>query len=228
MGATAEGNQPSPRAIKTFHPDASPFTDQLLRQNDQLLSEAKEMKQLFGKLVADQAATDTRVQMLASSFPTTQIASDLADGKDPLDKHLHDQIDTYRALLKDRPRTAFRLLTQLRTQVWHEASNKIRFLILGNLGAAHHRLAEYEKAADLFLEAAEYDKEVPAGIANNIAALLIRGQTRDAHKLALNAVERYPENAQIAIQRLQARAQEERLEGVWRHLRHPCKTIPSS
>ncbi len=131
-----------PQAIRAFHPDATPFTAEII--NGQ-----QEIKDLLQKGVGD--LRETILQIIAPTIPQTQIAADNQPPQTTLDKHLHDQIDIYRDYIRaDRPQTAIDLLGRLKDQVWATASERVRFRILGNLGAAHHRLRNYENAADFF------------------------------------------------------------------------------
>jgi tetratricopeptide (TPR) repeat protein len=212
-----------PEAVKAFHPDASPFTDQIL-------DETNEIKQLLrsqsGTQAGALAGTEQRLLRAIESL-RPQIAPDTAAVPSPLDKFLNDQIDTYRELiLNDRPSTAIELLTRLRDQVWNEASARIKFRILSNLGAAHHRLGHYDTAADLFLEAFPLNPDDPASIANEIAALLIKGRNTEAYALAADAFAKHPEDTRISLQRLQARVPGESIETVWQSLSDSARDEP--
>ena len=211
-----------PAALKAFHPDASPFTDQLLGGQRDILKE-------LSRQAETQTSFEERIfTAIARVSPGTQIAADTTSATDSLDKHLHDQIDTYRDLISDQqPKTAVRLLTKLREQVWTTASPRVRFRILANLGAAHHRLGESNLAADLFLEASPFQPDDPVGIANKIAALLMKGRAQEAEALASDAYNRFPENADIALQRLQAHGDQESVENLWSKLDRTVTTNPA-
>jgi hypothetical protein len=77
-----------PETIRAFHPDASPFSDEILNDN-------KEIKDYLHKQAENLA--DFKEQILyaiASTIPQTQIAADTqSPQQNSLDKHLHDQID---------------------------------------------------------------------------------------------------------------------------------------
>jgi hypothetical protein len=73
---------------------------------------------------------------LAKSAPATQIAADNEPVSNSLEKHLRDQIDTYRELSRNgRPKTAIELLTRLKDKVWDNASPRVRFRLLANIAA---------------------------------------------------------------------------------------------
>jgi tetratricopeptide (TPR) repeat protein len=198
-----------PEAIKAFHPDATPFTDQILDGQNEILS-------LLRRLVLSAATAEDQGQAAIRPLTATQIAVDTHVATDPLDRHLHDQIDTYRDFTRaNRPRTALELLSKLKDQVWSSASPKIKFRLLANIGAAHHRLGEQQIAADFFLEAAPFSPDETPSVANRIAALLIKGKPKEAHEIALAAIITHPANPDIGLQRLQARAPGETVEDVW-------------
>src|SRR5262249_35749062 len=117
-----------------------------------------------------------------------------------------------------RPQTAIDLLAKLRQQVWDTASSRAKFRILSNIGAAHYQLGQFEEAADFLLEAAPFNPDDPICLANKIAALLIKGRTHEAHTLASEASTRFPDNADVALQCLQARAPGESVGEAWSKL----------
>jgi tetratricopeptide (TPR) repeat protein len=200
-----------PEAIRAFHPDASPFSDQIF-------NDTKEIKEHLSKQAEGREAFEERVlQAIAAISPTTQIAADTqAPQPDSLDRYFHDQIDTYRDLIRDgRPKTAIHLPTKLKAQVGETASEKVRFRITSNIGAAHHLLGEYDTAADFFLQAAPHNPDDPVSLANKIAGLLLKRREGEAHAVAVEAISKHPDNPDLALQRLQARAPGESVENVW-------------
>jgi tetratricopeptide (TPR) repeat protein len=212
-----------PEAIKAFHPDASPFTDQILDENRQI---QKLLRTQSAAQVDALAGTEQRLLQAITSL-RLPIPPDATAIASTLDKHLNDQIDTYRELIRnDRPTTALDLLTRLKDQVWNDASPRIKFRILSNIGAARYKIGDYDAAADLFLEAFPLNPEDPPSIANKIAALLIKGRDAEAHALAAAAFARHPDNTDISLQRLQARAPGESVEAVWPSLSDSARNKP--
>ena len=147
------------------------------------------------------------------------IAGDATSPEVLLDKNLNSEIDRYRDLIKNgQARTAISLLTSLKGQTGELSSPEIVFRILTNLGVAYHHLGEFDRAAELFLEAAPLRPNDPVSMSNAIAANLIKGQLHEAHALALKAHEQYPNRDEVSIQRLQARAPGETVSAVWQQL----------
>lgn len=200
-------------AIKAFHPDATPFSDVLIDETTQIKDLVKQ--QLVGSTNIEQ-----RLQAIEARLPRTQITStDIQSPDDSVDKHINEEIDRYRDLIENgKPKTAIGLLTALKTKLGDISSPKTRFRILGNIAAAHHRLGEYEAAADYFLEAAPLNPDEPVSLANQIAALLIKKRLGEAHALAVRAFDHYPDREEIAVQRLQARGADESFEDIWASL----------
>jgi hypothetical protein len=58
------------------------------------------------------------------------------------------------------------LLESLRARLPGNASNKVRFRVLANLGVAHHRLGDYDAAAVLFLESSPLNPDEPVSLSN--------------------------------------------------------------
>jgi tetratricopeptide (TPR) repeat protein len=211
-------------AIREFHPDASPFTDQILQvasdvaKNVRELGDAQALATAANQQEILQAIATFRVEV-ALERPTASAAG--------VEKHLNDEIDGYRDLIRqNKPRTAIELLTKLRDRVWGSASVRVRFRIASNLGAAHHNISDYVPAASYLMEAADLDPEDPVGKANKIAALLLRGQRDEAHALAVASLNQHPEDVPIALQRLLAVSSGETVEDVWDGLPLSVRTAP--
>jgi tetratricopeptide (TPR) repeat protein len=209
-----------PEAIRHFHPDAQPFTTEVLNSQ----------RQINDRLQRESVKTDRIEQMVAAltaraGIPT--IVPDLAPDQNTLEIHVNAEIDGYRDLIRaDQPKTAIRLLEALRTRYWDKASGRVRFRILSNIGAAHHRLGEHQIAADFFLNAAPHDSDSPASLANRICALLIKGRAGEAHDLALEAFARHPTDKDIALQRIQAHGPGETIDDAWAVLAEKLRGHP--
>ncbi len=200
-----------PEVMRVFHPDATPFSQEIL-------DEQRATKSLVEtRADSHDAKLDQIIAMVAGRLPApAQIAVDTQSVSSPIDPHLNTQIDTYRDFIRDgRPKTALGLFEKLKEQVWETASTRIRYRILANIGAAYHNLGEFERAADFLLEAAPFDPDHPTSMANRIAALLIKGRKEEAHAFAKEAIARHPDNADIALQRIQALGPAETIETVW-------------
>ena len=202
------------RALKAFHPDATPVSDKIL-ENEELIIENQ---QKHGE-VTDEILTILRQQ--------TRIPQEEKVRKDLADKHFEDQINQFRALIQTgQPKTSLRLLEEMKCRVWNEASQRIKFRILANIGAAHHTIGDTSTAANCFLEAYSHDPDNPVAIANKIVGLLLQERREDAAAQAIAALQRFPANPEISLQRLQAIRPKETIEEVWESLHQAVRTRP--
>jgi tetratricopeptide (TPR) repeat protein len=73
------------------------------------------------------------------------------------------------------------------------------------------------------LEAAQLNPDDPGSLANKAAALLIKDRKAEAHAVAVEALARYPDSQELALQRLQALAPGETVESVWQSFSEKAK-----
>lgn len=206
-----------PEAVMAFHPDATIFTAKLLEGQEST-------KRLIVETEVSVSSQLAEIKQMLSHRPLP-LATSANDGTDALDRELHNQIDGYRDLLRaDKPRTALELLVRMKDRVDATASSRVRYRLLSNIGAAHYNLMEYQEAATFLLEAAPFNPDDPLSLSNQAAALLIRGQKAQAHAVAVAAIARFPQSADIALQRLQALAPDETIEQVWQTLTEDVKS----
>ena len=207
-----------PETIREFMPDGSPFADEQLKA----IAEVR-------TLVATKTErTEDLLQTILERLPPP-VVTEASVTTNPLEKHVNDEIDSYRDLARSsQPRTAIRLLTGLKDRVWSTASARIRFRILSNLGVAHHFLGEFDKAADLLLEAVAFDPDDAKGMANRIAALLLKNRKAEAHQAVVEALLRFPDEPDLALQRLLATRPGETVEAIWRTLPDATRKKPEA
>ena len=162
-----------PAVLKAFHPDASPFTDLLIEQGEQI-------KHLVKQQLVEQRRAAERLAAIENTLLQAPISTvDLSATEFALDRHINEEIDTYRDLINaGRPRTAIHLLGGLAERLGAGTSSKIRFRIIANIGVAHHRLSEFSEAAIRFTDAYELNPDDQNSIANKIAALLIQSKAK--------------------------------------------------
>lgn len=184
------------RALLAFEPDATPFTDQLLK-NDELL---------IGK-------SDDNSNVLALILQTVQSTQQaiVGDGTsavlEALDKHLHAEIDSYRDFIKDgRPLTALDRLEKMKHRVWESASDRIKFRLITNIGSAklHISKEKEQEAVAHFLDAIQYQPEDKIALSNVVLAHLLRDETAEAITAARHALQLDSGNADAASYLIQA------------------------
>ena len=215
-GSTTEDLTASVRAAL----EAQPFIGEIVQQNREIL-------EVVRRLAASQVGHESMLAALSASGSLSPTPADLPLDHNSLEFHVNQEIDGYRDLIRaDQPKTAIRLLENLKNRHWDRASARVRFRILGNIGAAHHQLGDSQAAADYFLEAAPYDPDAPASIANKIAALVIKGRHEEAHNLAADAFAAHSLDKDVALQRLQARGPRETIDDAWAILPEELQDAP--
>lgn len=116
-------------------------------------------------------------------------------GNDEIENEYNFQIDYSRELLNNyKPKAALRYLENLKNRIWPNASKKIKFRILTNLGAATYRLTENQKAADLFIEAFQYNRDDEKALSNMSLAHLLQNRKNEARQYAEKVIEKNPAN----------------------------------
>lgn len=182
-----------PEAMRAFHPDLTPFTDEIISGIDDFKKESGyKFDRLFREVIDIKHAV--------------QNASDTATrASEKVDSYLHGEIDIYRDLINSgRAQTALDLLENLKMRCWSDASSRVRFRIVTNIGAAKLRLGDEHGAADDFLAALAYDPTDKVGMANTALAYLIKGNMSEVVKAAQAALSKDPTNADAASYLIQA------------------------
>lgn len=184
-----------PEALKAFHPDATPFTDQILTR----LADVDEIK-------AGVDAIRITLESIKGAGTAITVRSDESTKEiEVIDRHLHAEIDGYRDLIREgRPRTAISLLERLRERCWDNASPRVRFRITTNIGAAKLQLGDEKGAAIDFLTARGYDQADKIGMANTALAYTLMGKQSEAVDAANDALQHDPNNQDAASYLIQA------------------------
>lgn len=191
-----------PKAIQAFHPDLTPYTDEILNRIADLKTEGN--------------IRDRKLDLVLEKLRNynSQNTSDTATKTSELvDSYLHSDIDVYRDYINNgRAQTALDLLEKLKTRCWDEASSRVRFRITTNIGAAKLQLGDEEDAADTFLAATEYDHTDKIGMANAALAHLIKDNIPKAIEQARSALTQDPTNADAASYLIQAHMNDDSIE----------------
>jgi len=193
-------------AIKAFQPDATPFTDDILAT----VEHSTKMQERTSEDISDIRKKLTVIasnQIQASTSPSSR--------SDTLEQYLHQEIDDYRDLIRHgRAETALGSLEAMRGRCFSSASDRVRFRILTNMGAAKLSLGLEREAALLFLEAYPLDPNDSVASSNRAVAHLILGNRTKARDLAIAELERNPTNIGAAVARLQSADPNESAEEV--------------
>jgi tetratricopeptide (TPR) repeat protein len=106
-------------------------------------------------------------EILGETQITQQMILSLKDEGD-IDKEFQKEIDYAKRLMekKYRPAEAYDYLEELKNRVWDQASEKSKYRILTNMGAAKIEINELNEAAYLLIEAYQYNKESEGALTN--------------------------------------------------------------
>ncbi|MCB1884573.1 MAG: hypothetical protein KDG89_11365 [Geminicoccaceae bacterium] len=183
-----------PEALRAFHPDVTPFTDELRAGQDRTYEEVAALR------------AETRVGFKAV----------LDEGRardETVERNLRREIDDYRDLLRaGKARTALDRLLAFEGRWGGGISDRLRFRVLTNIGAARVELGEGVEAADDFIKAGTFDPDHPDGQANRALAWLLRGDRARARRAAEEALAKDPTNVGAACCLIQARVEDEGLD----------------
>lgn len=186
-----------PRALRAFHPDLSIHTDEILSSQDRIETKVDAGHAAILALLGN-------IQMGAYS-PSGNTSGSSSKEQSALESHLHKDIDTYRDfIVNGKPKTGMQLLEKLKERIWDSASNRIKFRITTNIGAALLHLGDEKSAADIFLSAIVYDPYDKVGMANVALAYLIKGDDAQTIRAATDALHQDPENENAACHLIQA------------------------
>ena len=107
------------------------------------------------------------------------------------------ELDYARELLKDNfPKRALTFLTKLKDRIWSQAPSNVRFRILTNIGAANLMLNNNHDAANLFIEALQYNPDDEKALSNTAIAYQILNNSDEAIRYANKVIEKNPANCQ--------------------------------
>lgn len=215
------------KAIRAFHPDATPFTDQILEgqkgTNDlirQLRDDSRAEFEKFSSLLNRSRSTGVD----NASSATFDTSSAIAEAKDRI---LHEQIDEYRDLLRcGQPKTALKLLARMKDRVGENASPRVRFRIVTNMGAAQYQLQNTEEAASLFFEAFDIDPTDKIGMSNRALAYLLVGRRAEARDAACHALGHFPEEPSVIVSAINTRDSIDELEALISSLKPDTLEVP--
>lgn len=178
-------------ATEAFHPDLSPYSRKQESISEEILAVATDSREMIAELLQQAVASHSSVGESAADTSSAALEA--------VEETVHSEIDGYRDLLRDgKASTTKNLLESLKRRVWESASERVRFRITTNIGAAHLSLGEEQTAADAFLEAITYDPDDRVGLGNVALAYLIKKEPKNAVAAAERALEHDPGNAAAA------------------------------
>lgn len=181
-----------PQAAEAFHPDLTPYSRKQELVSEEILAATRQSNEMLAELLHQQT--------IASHGSVGESAADTSSAAmEVVENALHSEIDGYRDILREgKAKTAKSLLENLKDRTWPSASERVRFRITTNIGAALLQLGQEQLAADYFIEAISYDGSDRIALANVALAYLIKGEPDNAVAAAERALALDGENAAAA------------------------------
>lgn len=130
-------------------------------------------------------------------------------------KEYQSEIDDMRVLLETyRPKSALDQFKKLKERIWTDAPPIVKFRILINMAAAHFELNNEQKAAELLLEAFQYNSEDEKAFSNRALAHYLLGELESATEYAKQTLEKNPANINARVVLIHVFSRTEPLERV--------------
>lgn len=178
-----------PEAISAFHPDRSPYSNQIIKVTSDTLTVMQSVH----------LEVQSQTKMMQASSDNNSASREI------IDKVLHEEIDGYRDFLRDgRCATALTLLQNLKNRIWNTASDRIKFRIITNIAASFLNLNRESEAIPLFFEAVQYQPDDKTAQANRVLAHLLKKDFVEAIKVGLEILKNNPANFDAASFLIQA------------------------
>ena len=155
---------------------------------------------------------DAKITDISNRHPNVSI-SDAVDTA--IAKEYQSEIDDTRVLLETyRPKSALDQFEKLKERIWTDAPPIVKFRILINMAAAHFELNNDQKAAELLLEAFQYNSEDEKAFSNRALAHYLFGELESATEYAKQTLEKNPANINARVVLIHVFSKTEPLERV--------------
>ncbi|HLZ75660.1 PIN domain-containing protein [Phenylobacterium sp.] len=188
-GALQDKIRADPKAYNAFDPGHSQAIDTLTEVGQ---SQTAAITRISEQVAVLQATVE-RLQVVGSVGDTDPRRRSAADAK------LHEEIDSYRDLLRaGKPRTALALLQALEGRLTVEDTANVRARVRSNIGVAWLHLGETARATAAVAEAHLLDPGDRKIAANSFVGLAFSGQAPEAAKRARAALKADPTDAGAA------------------------------
>lgn len=185
-----------PQALQAFHPDATPYSNQTLKNTEYLVNNSDAQTDMLNS-----------VTKMLQGIQQSVLSDGTSAAMEAFDKSLHAEIDGYRDLINEgKPLTALRFLEGLEARIWGSATDRIKFRIITNIASSklHISKEKEHESATQFLEAIAYQPDDKIGLANVALAYLLNGELQKAVEAVKVALDKYPENEVAASYLIQA------------------------
>jgi len=187
-----------------------PASVQLKEQLDQSLKESTQA------ILTSQARTDQSVAEYGdkileriSSYQTEVVIDE------ELSSEYQAQLDQVQDLLRAfQPKLALEHLHALKDRIWDKAHPNDKFRLLTYMGFAHLQLNEEPEAAQMFIDAVDFNRESAKAICNAALGFLLQGESRRCEKLAREALGKDPTVEQAYAMLIYSSSEDETLESI--------------
>lgn len=137
------------------------------------------------------------------------------------------ELDHSRDLLNNyRPKEALEFLEKLNDRVWSTAPSIVKYRLLTNIGSAKLSLNQEREAAQLFIEALQYNPEEEKSLSNAALGYLLLGQLEEARAFANRVIEKNPANSRAYSLIIQTFPETNPLEDIISKIPEPYRTDP--
>jgi tetratricopeptide (TPR) repeat protein len=178
------------QAIYAFSPDAFPHLRQLQKGQDKLVEQA-------ARLESGQSIELSMLQNIQKSVDAIVVGVSSTVEASVVDTMLDRELDQYRNLLNQQPKTALSLLEDLWTRLPESVDGRIRFRVKANIAACRLRLGEDHSAGELYLEAHDFAPDEPKAPAFKVLGLILLGKPEEAYSFGLEARRKSAANAPL-------------------------------
>lgn len=197
-------------------PERAAFAELGRRLDERAAALDERLKQGTQAVLAGQSQTDrliieSRDQIrgdISSLLPTSSI-------DEVLSSEYQTQLDQARDWLQAfQPRRALDYLSSLKDRIWDKASPEDRFRLLTNIGFAHYQLNNHSEAAQLFIDALNFNPDNAKALCNAALGYLIQGEKERCEELARQALRVDPTQVQAYSMLVQASLEADTFEAI--------------
>ncbi|KYK33744.1 MAG: hypothetical protein AYK18_14685 [Theionarchaea archaeon DG-70] len=136
--------------------------------------------------------------------------------------HSRDLINSYKY------KEALKFLEKLKERIWSNAELIVKYGILKDMGAAKLGLGREQEAADLLLEALQYNPDDEKALCNAAFGYLLLHQLDKAKTHATEVIEKNPANTRAYSIIIQASSEDENLEDIISKVPEPYRCNPEA
>ncbi len=186
---------------------------QMMLESDRMQLEGQKHLSEQNQAIQDTVqGLDAKVTYLSNRHPNINISDAVETA---IAKEYQSEIDDTRVLLETcRPKSALDQFEKLKERIWTDAPPIVKFRILTNMAAAHFELNNEQNAAELLLEAFQYNSEDEKAFSNRALAHYLLGELESATECAKQTLEKNPANINAYVVLIHVFSKKEPLERV--------------